>query len=127
MKLSDLKRVNREVNDATTYRSDMSRFGTDEWWDEANGEGDCEDYAIAKLRKLVAAGWSIDDLRLACCYAANGEYHAVLIASADEGDFMLDNCQPDPIPASDIVGLLGYRPDKIQSHGGSREWVKWVA
>lgn len=126
MKLADLNAVNSEVN-SLPYLSDAERYGNIEFWTQIDdGGGDCEDFAIAKLRRLVAMGWPIERLRLACCFTETGEYHAVLIASADEGDYMLDNRKPRPVPANEIVEFLRYQPTKIQSAGGSRDWVEWT-
>ena len=123
MSPADLAAVNSEVN-ALPYKGDAERYGTPEFWIEIGKDGgDCEDYAIGKLNRLVALGWPVKDLRLACCYVETGEYHAVLIASADEGDMVLDNRKPHPFPVSEL-SVFGYKPDKIQGPG--RTWVKWT-
>ena len=121
---SDLGDVQEQVN-RLPYRSDAERYGKEDFWSELDKDGgDCEDFAIAKYRRLLALGWPAESLRLACCYVETGEYHAVLIVSTSEGDFMLDNRKPHPVAASDIVGLCGYKSDMIQ--GSGQTWVEWM-
>jgi predicted transglutaminase-like cysteine proteinase len=139
MKLEDLEEVNREVN-AFPYKSDPELYKREEFWTEINAAGgDCEDFAIAKLRRLLERGWPIERLRLACCYtekvgARPGDinnqsgtrgFHAVLIVSADEEDWMLDNRFEKPIPVSDLKGI-DYIPTLIQKEGGSNKWAGWI-
>jgi predicted transglutaminase-like cysteine proteinase len=124
MNLIDLDDVNLAVN-RYTYQADATRYGRPEFWTALEGSGDCEDFAIAKLRRLVAKGWPINRLRLACCFDETGAYHAVLIVATDEvGDMMLDNRQPYPVSVGDFQ-RLGYKPDRIQAEGGSQRWVEW--
>ena len=121
--LAILRTVNAGVNQLP-YKADIPGF--DDWSPIDESGGDCDSYAVAKLRRLYAAGIPIESLRLACCYVETGEYHAVLIADLPEGAYMLDNRQPFPVPIKDVVSLLGYKPDRIQKVGGQREWVEWV-
>lgn len=124
MNLADLDAVNDSVN-LLPYVADPEAL--DDWSPITDAGGDCDSYAVAKLRRLVALGWPVERLRLACCYVETGEYHAVLLVSAPEGDLMLDNRQPRPVPAGDVVSLLGYRTDRIQRVGGTLDWVSWIA
>ncbi len=125
MRFEDLDEVNNEVN-RLPYVSDAQRYFTLDFWNEidANG-GDCEDYAIGKLNRLVDRRWPIAQLRLACCYV-EGAYHAVLLVETDRGAYMLDNRQPRPVPLGDVESILGYKPDCVQGVGGSRQWVTWT-
>lgn len=124
MNIEDLADVNEEVNQLP-YRSDASRYFTPEFWAAIDSSGgDCEDFAIGKLNRLVGKGWPIDHLRLACCYVETGEYHAILIVDTDQGPYVLDNRYPTPMTISELT-VLGYICDKIQAVGGSRNWVKW--
>ena len=102
--------INAHVNASTSYCSDATLYGRPEFWEVAAGQGDCEDYALAKRAALLKAGADLDDLRLATCWTENDEYHAVLIVTTDDGEFVLDNRYPDPMPRQ----LLPYRWDKIQ-------------
>ena len=120
-----LKRVNSECN-IFPYKADPAAF--DDWRPADESGGDCDSYAVAKLRRLHAAGVPIEAMRLACCYVETGirpeDYHAVLIVETPEGSFMLDNRQHFPVPVLEIAGL-GYTPDRIQEFGGSETWVSW--
>lgn len=119
MKFDDLSLVNAKVN-LLPYKSDGERYGTPELWEEIDeGGGDCEDFAIAKLRRLLLDGWPISALRLACCFVETGEYHAVLLADLDGKTYVLDNRRAYPTE----YDLLPYTWDKLQI-AGTHEWEK---
>lgn len=123
---NDLAFVNTEVN-ALPYVSDAHRYKSADFWARIDKEGgDCEDFAIGKLNRLIERGWPIEALRLGCCYAETGEYHAVLeVKQADGKVRVLDNRYPWPMPLKDLHDE-GYRLDEIQAHGGARfEWCEW--
>ena len=119
-----LVEVNREVN-ALPYKTDAELYDRLEYWtDAAVATGaDCEDYAITKMHKLATLGWPQKSLRLATCYTETGEFHGVLIVSTEDGDYMLDNRQPNPVPVADVL-RLGYKPASIQASG--LRWVQWL-
>lgn len=120
MTLDQLKLVNAKVN-LLPYKSDADRYGQPEWWDEINGSGgDCEDFAIAKMRRLLADGWPISSLRLATCYVETGEYHAVLLADLDGQTYVLDNRYPHPMEHD----MLPYEWHKLQV-AGTQTW-EWA-
>jgi predicted transglutaminase-like cysteine proteinase len=92
--------VNRAINLAIAYTSDERQFGngadSDVWSGPAatfaSGRGDCEDYAIAKMFALRAAGVPKEDLRLLVVrVSASREGHALLAARADGQWLILDN------------------------------------
>lgn len=105
--------INVEINGATAYRADVDLYGKPDFWDVANGQGDCEDYALAKRARLRDHG----EVRLATCWTEDREYHAVLIATTDEGEFVLDNRYATPMRRDE----LGYRWDTIER---GREMVR---
>lgn len=92
-----LGEVNRAFNLAIRPVSDRAQYGIDDHWTSPlatleAGAGDCEDYAIAKLVALRAAGVAADDLRLVIIReTASGEDHAVVAARVDGHWRMLDN------------------------------------
>lgn len=87
--------VNSEINRNTTYRTDLELYGKPELWAFANGEGDCEDYALSKYRELLRLGFPSDALRLTLCHVGpedgSDANHAVLAVITDMGRFILDN------------------------------------
>lgn len=122
--------VNAQVN-ALPYKADES--GKDKW--ASLGEdvptGDCEDYAIAKLRRLVLThGFPIERLRLATCFVGRtgpnnpGEAHVVLVLEAPDDQYVLDNIQHDLMTHPHLV-VAGYSKGMIQK-AGSREWEPWA-
>jgi predicted transglutaminase-like cysteine proteinase len=92
-----LAEVNRAVNLAIRYRSDAARHGAADAWTTpvaalAAGEGDCEDYAIAKYMALGETGVAPGDLRLVLVRDTRlGQDHAVLAARLDGRWLLLDN------------------------------------
>jgi len=107
----ELVKVQSEVNADVRYKTDIELYGKPEFWEIADGEGDCEDYSLKKRERLLGLGWSkLTDLALATCWTETNEYHAVLVVHTDKGDYVLDNRYA-------IVKNwkeLPYRWDKIQ-------------
>lgn len=99
------ERIHREVNASTQYRSD-----TKDTWQIAGKYGDCEDYALAKREKLLAAGWSLDKQALCICKTGEGVTHAVLMVDTDAGVYILDNLHDAPVKPSALkyewMGIL---------------------
>ena len=92
-----LDAVNRAVNGAIVYMTDMQQHGVPDLWSSplstfATLRGDCEDYAIAKYVALRTAGVDASDLRIVLARDnALGEDHAVLAARQDGRWLVLDN------------------------------------
>jgi predicted transglutaminase-like cysteine proteinase len=94
-----LQAVNHRINAAIWPELDPVAYGREEYWTkplawEARGDrarGDCEDYALEKRDALIAAGFPAEALYLAVGHAPHIGVHAVLIASTDQGDLVLDN------------------------------------
>lgn len=90
--------VNREINLTIAYTSDADQYGVPDTWSSAldslaSGQGDCEDFAIAKYVTLRAAGIPVSDLRLLVGRVRNNQAtaHAVLAARLDGHWLILDN------------------------------------
>ena len=49
-------RVNKEINESVKYRRDIDLYQKPEHWTPAILEGNCEDYALAKRKKLLELG-----------------------------------------------------------------------
>lgn len=103
--LDRLDAINAAVNAAIRYRPDRPQpfevrpvpggpphtIMLCEWTVEP-AIGDCEDYAVTKLARLLAAGFPRSALRLVIArIAASGTYHAVLAVETDRGTLILDN------------------------------------
>lgn len=89
--------INRAFNLAIRPVSDRAQYGVEDYWSSplatlAAGAGDCEDYAIAKLVALRAAGVAPADLRLLIIReTATGDDHAVVAARFEGHWRVLDN------------------------------------
>jgi len=118
-----ITRINREVNREVQKANDFDLYGMPEYWTlpqvfDGKMYGDCEDYALEKRRRLIEAGVSAEALSMAVVVTRRGERHAVLVASFETGDVVLDNLTPWPTPWAD----LGYTWIQRQV-AGSNAWT----
>lgn len=102
-----LNQVNQSVNREVKKASDLDLYGMPEYWSlprliDGKLYGDCEDYALEKRRRLIAAGVPESALSLAVAVTARGEGHAVLMISLKSGDVVLDNLTPWATPWEDL-------------------------
>ena len=99
--------VNREVNRDVRKATDYDLYGLLEYWSlprviDGKMYGDCEDYALEKRRRLIAAGVPASTLSMAVAVTARGETHAVLIVRFQSGDWVLDNLTPWATPWEEL-------------------------
>jgi predicted transglutaminase-like cysteine proteinase len=91
-RLRDLEEVNRWVNQSIAPQTDFDHYGVKEYWAiPTDGKGDCEDYALLKRHMLKQRGWPAIALLITVVLDENKEGHAVLTASTQAGDLILDN------------------------------------
>jgi len=114
--------LNRDVNREVQKANDFDLYGLLEFWSlprviDGKMYGDCEDYALEKRRRLIAAGVPTEALSMAVAVTARGETHAVLVVSFESGDWVLDNLTPWATPWNE----LNYRWVERQVPG-STEW-----
>jgi predicted transglutaminase-like cysteine proteinase len=114
--------VNAGVNQAVVPVTDQELYQVAEFWTYPNGYGDCEDYALAKRRELINAGWPASTLLMAVVKQANGEGHAVLMVRTDRGDLVLDN----QIGTVDLWSQTPYKFIKRQSQANAGQWVDMI-
>lgn len=87
-----LRKVTRTVNLHVISTEDRSASGNgDVWTLPVGGRGDCEDYALQKMKDLIDAGFPANRLALSVVIGLRDENHVVLIARMDDGDYVLDN------------------------------------
>ena len=118
--LRDLVSVNRYVNETIKPMTDLEHWGMIEKWSYPDdGYGDCEDYALLKLRLLIRAGWPREALLLTVVRDRRDDCHAVLTIKTDRGEFILDNQAEAVLPWFET----GYRFVKRQSQKDPNVWV----
>lgn len=117
-----LLQVNANWNAAVTPVTDDDLYQTAEFWTYPNGYGDCEDYALAKRRDLINAGWPASTLLMAVVKQPNGEGHAVLLVRTDRGDLVLDN----QVGSVDLWSNTPYKFIKRQSQADAGKWVDMI-
>lgn len=111
--LQRLQRINDFFNRQVAFVDDLTSWGQADHWASpmetlGRGQGDCEDYSIAKYFSLIAAGVSRPSLRLVYVQARDdadgGRWvaHMVLAwyATPTADPMILDNLVPDVRPAS---------------------------
>jgi predicted transglutaminase-like cysteine proteinase len=105
--------INRYVNRRVQFTDDSRQYGRNDMWAAASetlarGRGDCEDYAIAKMQMLRAAGIADRDLYLVILKdLVRRADHAVLVVRAGGRMLLLDN-GTDRL--SDTETVRDYRP-----------------
>lgn len=108
-----LEDVNHEINEGVQYVSDWEQWHVADKWEDGweTRKEDCEGFAIAKVRKLLALGWPKADLRLAIVGVENPEGdHGIACARDSSGQWWaLDNLFPYVMLPAD----LGYT------------WIEW--
>jgi predicted transglutaminase-like cysteine proteinase len=113
--------INRAVNAAVRYVGDYDQHGVADRWSAplvtlATGQGDCEDYAIAKFVALREAGVAAADLRLLLVRdLLSRQDHAVLAARHDGRWLVMDN-RWDAL--MEPVALARFQPLFALDHDG---------
>jgi predicted transglutaminase-like cysteine proteinase len=109
-----------DCNNSTTYKSDKENHGLLEYWvgDQHLKVGDCEDYALKKMKILQKEGIPEECMGVATCFV-NGEYsrgHAILLVSTDKGDYVLDNRFDEVLPWNEMPEYYkwNYIPPNIR-------------
>jgi len=80
-----LDKVNLEVNKKIWYVSDNKNYGKSDVWvvNPENKQGDCEDYALTKQKRLIEKNIPKEDLDIQLTFFTNRnnqkEAHAVLV------------------------------------------------
>jgi predicted transglutaminase-like cysteine proteinase len=111
--LARVEAVNRYVNGRVQFVDDSRQYGREDHWVAASetlrrGRGDCEDYAIAKLQLLRAAGVPDRDLYLVIAKdLVRRADHALLVVRAGDRMVVLDNGTDRLLDADDVGD---YRP-----------------
>jgi len=92
----DLKKAHKAFRKKFTYMHDIDKYGVDEYWTIMPDDdlvGDCEDFALTFREKLIEAGFTPPNVRIATCVMPNGyrdnshqTYHAVLIVEVFWGE-----------------------------------------
>jgi predicted transglutaminase-like cysteine proteinase len=122
--LSRATAVNIFVNHHIAFADDLSIYGVADHWAGlaetiAHGRGDCEDFAIAKMQLLAAAGVSPRDLYVILVRDVGRDIdHAVLAVREDDRFYILDSAN-DAVRSAEQV--KGYRP--VVSFSGDARWT----
>ncbi len=117
-----VRRINSAVNNGLRPVTDRDRWGVEDRWDfPVDGFADCEDFALEKRRRLIAAGVSPRALLFAVVRKADGEGHLVLLLVTDRGAFVLDNLT-DRVMVQEDTGLFFVMR---QSAEDPKRWLRF--
>lgn len=124
--------VNHFFNQRIAFRDDTEVWGRIDYWATPlelldKGQGDCEDYAIAKYMSLLAAGVPQARLRLVYVRAqfqGRSQAHMVLAyyAQPEAEPLILDNINPEIRPASqraDLSPVFSFNGEGLWTGVGS--------
>ena len=116
-----LEKVNQVVNSAIRPEDDKDHYGVNEFWTvPVDGEGDCEDYVLAKRKMLVLLGLPEPALRITVVLDKGVVRHAVLTVVTDKGDYVLDSLKDDILTTDKADYVWVERQDRASGTG-------WVA
>ena len=111
--------TNNLINAAVVPVTDADYYQVDEYWAYPDGYGDCEDYALAKRKALIAEGWNPSTLLMTVVREPDGDGHAVLMVRTDRGDLVLDNQDSRIL----VWNQTPYQYLKRQSQADASRWV----
>ncbi|MCJ7420928.1 transglutaminase-like cysteine peptidase [Sphingomicrobium astaxanthinifaciens] len=123
-RLAAIHGINAFVNAQVSFTDDARQHGAADRWNAAaetlgSRRGDCEDYAIAKMQMLRAAGVADEDLYLVVLKdLVRRADHAVLVVRHEDRFLVLDN-GTDRVLDSDAV--RDYKP--VFSYSAGKAWV----
>ncbi|WP_028749291.1 transglutaminase-like cysteine peptidase [Rhizobium mesoamericanum] len=119
-----LQKVNRQINAVIAPATDAQTSGKFEYWSlPINNKGDCEDYALLKLKTLLGAGFASNKLALSVVINHGGSNHIVLLARLRSGDYVLDNLAGKVKPWEDT----GYTFLASQDFNNKSAWQVTLA
>lgn len=135
--MDKLKKVNEFFNRNIRFVDDQANWGQNDYWATpletlGKGQGDCEDYVIAKYFSLGLVGVPVDKLRLVYVQARTGtssgttsQAHMVLAyyPEPDDEPYVLDNLVGDVRLASrrpDLAPVFSFNAKGIFSGAGSQ-------
>lgn len=130
-----IRSVNQFYNQRIVFRDDIEVWGQPDYWASPlellnKGQGDCEDYAIAKYFTLIAIGVPSPKLRLVYVRALVGGARGAVLAhmvlayypSPDAQPQILDNLVADIRPASrrpDLSPVFSFNAEGLWQGVGS--------
>ena len=119
---NQLVQINNVINSAIVAVTDEDYYKVAEYWAYPDGYGDCEDFALAKRKALIEAGWNPSTLLMTVVRESKGTGHAVLMVRTDRGDIVLDNQDGRIL----LWNETPYQYLKRQSQADAGQWVDLV-
>lgn len=101
--------INSEVNHSMKAKPD----NYEDIWSVGTPYGDCEDFALTKMKKLLEAGVPRDQLQLYAVTTFRGERHMVLVTNGKILDVPGFASKPYPINRSSYTNWLPADPNRV--------------
>ncbi|HEX7760993.1 MAG TPA: transglutaminase-like cysteine peptidase [Caulobacteraceae bacterium] len=116
--------VNVWVNHHVAFATDQSVYGVADHWASlaetlAHGRGDCEDFAIAKMQLLAAAGVPAWDMYLILVRDTAHHVDHAFLAVRDDGRYDLLDSNQDGFVAAGVMGA--YQP--VLAFSAAASWT----
>ncbi len=113
-----LEKVNLVVNTSIKPEDDKEHYGVNEFWTvPVDGQGDCEDYVLAKRKMLVLLGVPEPALRITVVLDRGIVRHAVLTVVTDRGDYVLDSLKDEILTTDKADYVWVERQDSASRTG----------
>lgn len=128
-----LAAINAHINRAIQYRPDKGDYWQTpvETWEKRSG--DCEDYAIAKLARVLDAGWPTTSARLVYCRRVIGRIEQAHMVLDVDGQ-VLDNLgmainswddRPDLYPLLRFTATQLWAGDTLTTQDPMKRLSQW--
>lgn len=106
-----LDQVNRTVNHEIAFVNDPEYYGLEEFWTyPQKAQGDCEDFALEKRRRLVMLGVPRGALRMMTAFHRTKFFaHALLSVETDKATLILDQETDELLLWSDAPYIYASR------------------
>lgn len=130
---TQLHEINTFFNNTIRYLSDQQQHGVKDHWQSQketlqSGQGDCEDYALAKYQALQDLGIPEKELHIFYVKNRNNVAHMVLVHTNAAGKSqVLDNESRLVLPTSqrsDLRPLFGFNQLQTLVADHPQDWVK---
>ncbi|HEY0834483.1 MAG TPA: DUF6647 family protein [Azospirillum sp.] len=126
-RLRQLENVNKDINTEFELIPDVEWRGEEDVWSyPVLGHGDCEDFVLEKIRRLMNLGFSRAAMSIAIVYDKKlMSPHAILLVDTSDGTFVLDNLR-DEVRCWDDVPYNYESRERPDSQWNSFDQSDWT-
>jgi predicted transglutaminase-like cysteine proteinase len=126
--IEKIRKINKGVNKSIQYKYDIEQYGIEEYHAlPKSGYGDCEDFALEKMFRLMKAG--VSPKKMSMAYVGVNEEinsdHAVLLVHTSKGPLILDsivNAEGKHVDEIKYLTQTNYRLYYMQNPNNHVQW-----